>query len=177
MARTEQAPEAASAPAEKYLSLNQLSQQTNLPRAFLKREADEGRLPYIKAGHSQMFPLARVLAALAELASQPKPPKKKMTKKEKLRLAKLRKARIKFAIEAGDRLSKRLGLSAIRHDHLGPSWWDTLIKAWKAEAEEARKKGLYTQRNSYDATYNMLDLYTDHYRATTTAPSVAPTRA
>ena len=49
-----------------YINLTQLSAATRLPAAWLKREADAGRLPCIRAGRMRMFDLAAVLAALAE---------------------------------------------------------------------------------------------------------------
>lgn len=48
------------------LTLNQLSEQTGLPVAWLRREADTGRLPCIRAGRRRMFDLDAVLKALAE---------------------------------------------------------------------------------------------------------------
>ncbi len=50
----------------KLLTLNQLAERTGLPAAWLKREADAGRLPCIRAGRLRMFDLAAVLNALAE---------------------------------------------------------------------------------------------------------------
>ncbi len=50
----------------KLLTLNQLSERTGLPAAWLRREADAGRLPCIRAGRLRMFDLAAVLTALAE---------------------------------------------------------------------------------------------------------------
>lgn len=50
----------------KLLTLNQLSERTGLPAAWLRREADAGRLPCIRAGRLRMFDLAAVLKALAE---------------------------------------------------------------------------------------------------------------
>jgi hypothetical protein len=37
-----------------------------LPAAWLKREADAGRLPHIRAGRLRMFNLAAVMQALAD---------------------------------------------------------------------------------------------------------------
>jgi hypothetical protein len=48
------------------LTLNQLSEHTGLPAAWLKREADAGRLPCIRAGRRRMFDLAAVLKMLAQ---------------------------------------------------------------------------------------------------------------
>lgn len=50
----------------KLLTLNQLSERTGLPAAWLRREADAGRLPCIRAGRLRMFDLDAVLKALAE---------------------------------------------------------------------------------------------------------------
>ena len=50
----------------KLLTLNQLSERTGLPAAWLRREADAGRLLCIRAGRLRMFDLAAVLKALAE---------------------------------------------------------------------------------------------------------------
>lgn len=51
---------------EKLLSLNQLSDHTGLPAAWLRREADAGRIPCIRAGRRRMFNTAAVLKVLAE---------------------------------------------------------------------------------------------------------------
>jgi excisionase family DNA binding protein len=50
----------------KLLTLNQLAERTGLPLAWLRREADAGRLPCIRAGRLRMFDLAAVLKVLAE---------------------------------------------------------------------------------------------------------------
>lgn len=50
----------------KLLTLHKLAERTGLPAAWLKREADAGRLPCIRAGRLRMFDLAAVLKALAE---------------------------------------------------------------------------------------------------------------
>jgi hypothetical protein len=50
----------------KLLTLNRLSERTGLPTAWLRREADAGHLPCIRAGRLRMFDLAAVLKALAE---------------------------------------------------------------------------------------------------------------
>lgn len=50
----------------KLLTLHCLAERTGLPVAWLKREADAGRLPCIRAGRMRMFDLAAVLKALAE---------------------------------------------------------------------------------------------------------------
>ena len=50
----------------KLLTLHRLAERTGLPVAWLRREADEGRLPCIRAGRRRMFDLAAVLKALVE---------------------------------------------------------------------------------------------------------------
>jgi excisionase family DNA binding protein len=50
----------------KYLRLEELADATRLPAAWLKREADAGRLPHIRAGRLRMFNLAAVMQALAD---------------------------------------------------------------------------------------------------------------
>lgn len=50
----------------KLLTLHRLAEQTGLPTAWLKREADAGRLPCIRAGRLRMFDLDAVLKALAD---------------------------------------------------------------------------------------------------------------
>lgn len=51
---------------KKYLRVEELARVTRLPAAWLKREADAGRLPCIRAGQRRMFSLAAVLKALAD---------------------------------------------------------------------------------------------------------------
>lgn len=50
----------------KLISLNRLAERTGLPVAWLRREADAGRLPCIRAGRLRMFDLAEVLRTLTE---------------------------------------------------------------------------------------------------------------
>jgi hypothetical protein len=50
----------------KLLTLHKLAERTGLPAAWLRREADAGRLPCIRAGRLRMFDLAAVLKALAD---------------------------------------------------------------------------------------------------------------
>lgn len=50
----------------KLLTLNQLSERTGLPAAWLRREADAGRLPCIRAGRLRLFDLAAVLKSLSD---------------------------------------------------------------------------------------------------------------
>ncbi len=50
--------------ATKLLTLNELAEHTGLPAAWLKREADAGRLPCIRAGRRRMFDLVAVMSAL-----------------------------------------------------------------------------------------------------------------
>jgi len=47
-----------------YLRLSQLAHATRLPAAWLKREADAGRLPCVRAGRRLMFNLDAVVRAL-----------------------------------------------------------------------------------------------------------------
>lgn len=48
-----------------YIKLKELARSTRLPAAWLRREADEGRLPCIKAGRIRMFDPEAVKAALS----------------------------------------------------------------------------------------------------------------
>ena len=50
----------------KLITVDRLSEHTGLPAAWLKREADAGRLPCIRAGRRRMFDLAAVLKRLAD---------------------------------------------------------------------------------------------------------------
>lgn len=50
----------------KYLRVQELARATRLPEAWLRREADAGRLPCIRAGRRRMFDLTAVLKSLAE---------------------------------------------------------------------------------------------------------------
>ena len=50
----------------KYIRLKELARATRLPIAWLRREAEAGRLPCIRAGRPRMFDLAAVLKALAD---------------------------------------------------------------------------------------------------------------
>jgi len=49
-----------------FLKLSELSRETRLPAAWLRREADAGRLPCIRVGRRRMFELEAVLSALAD---------------------------------------------------------------------------------------------------------------
>ncbi len=49
-----------------YIRLDELARTTRLPAAWLKREADAGRLPVIRAGKMRLFDVSLVLRALAE---------------------------------------------------------------------------------------------------------------
>ncbi len=49
-----------------YIRLEALAKATRLPAAWLRREADAGRLPCIRAGRRRMFDLIAVQKALAE---------------------------------------------------------------------------------------------------------------
>ena len=50
----------------KLLTLNELSERTGLPAAWLRREAEARRLPCIHAGRRWMFDLSAVMKGLAE---------------------------------------------------------------------------------------------------------------
>ncbi len=49
-----------------YLRLDELARATRLPITWLRREADAGRLPCIRAGRQRMFDLGAVRQALAD---------------------------------------------------------------------------------------------------------------
>ena len=49
----------------KLLSLSELAERTGLPLAWLRREADEGRLPCLRVGKRRMFDPERVRRDLA----------------------------------------------------------------------------------------------------------------
>ena len=55
---------------EPFITVAELSERTGLPIAWLKREAEAGRLPCIHAGQRIRFDFALVLIALSE--RQPK---------------------------------------------------------------------------------------------------------
>jgi hypothetical protein len=48
----------------KLLSLNQTAELTGLPAAWLKREADGGRIPCVRAGRFRRFDVKAVMLAL-----------------------------------------------------------------------------------------------------------------
>ena len=48
------------------VSLNELADRTGLPAAWLKRDAEAGRIPSISVGRRRFFDLVAVLKALAE---------------------------------------------------------------------------------------------------------------
>lgn len=50
----------------KLLTVHELAEQTGLPAAWLRREADAGRLPCIRAGRLRVFDFKAVMKALAE---------------------------------------------------------------------------------------------------------------
>jgi len=50
----------------KLLTVHELAERTGIPAAWLRREADAGRLPCIRAGRLRVFDLEAVLKALAE---------------------------------------------------------------------------------------------------------------
>lgn len=55
----------------KFVRIETLARETNLPRLWLKQEADAGRLPHVLVGRSRMFNLDLVLKALAERSTMP----------------------------------------------------------------------------------------------------------
>jgi hypothetical protein len=50
----------------KLIGLHELSERTGIPVAWLRREADAGRIPHLLAGRRRLFDLAVVMKALAE---------------------------------------------------------------------------------------------------------------
>lgn len=58
----------------KFVRIEFLARETNLPRLWLKQEADAGRLPHIRVGPSRMFNVEQVLKVLAERAAMPTQP-------------------------------------------------------------------------------------------------------
>jgi hypothetical protein len=55
---------------EKYISISLLAQETGLPKALLKRYADNGKIPALKTSRRLMFRLSAVQAALDKLANK-----------------------------------------------------------------------------------------------------------
>lgn len=51
---------------QKLLSLHELSERTGLPVAWLKREADAGRLPCVRAGRRMFFDAEAVRQVLVD---------------------------------------------------------------------------------------------------------------
>jgi hypothetical protein len=50
----------------RFVSINELADRTGLPAAWLKREAEEARIPSTKVGRRRFFDTAAVLKALAD---------------------------------------------------------------------------------------------------------------
>jgi hypothetical protein len=50
----------------RYIDLSALARTLGLSATWLKREADAGRIPCLRAGRRRMFDLAAVLKVLAE---------------------------------------------------------------------------------------------------------------
>jgi hypothetical protein len=48
----------------KFLLLNAIAHRTGIPAAWLKREADAGRIPCVRAGRRRFFDIAAVRAAI-----------------------------------------------------------------------------------------------------------------
>ena len=55
---------------EKYISLGLLAQETGLPKAFLKRYAENREIPALKTPKQLMFRLSAVQTALDKIASK-----------------------------------------------------------------------------------------------------------
>ncbi len=53
-----------------FIRLEQLARETQIPAAWLKREADKGRIPCIRAGRRRMFNLLAVLKVLTDRQSK-----------------------------------------------------------------------------------------------------------
>jgi len=53
---------------EKYISLGLLAQETGLPKALLKRYAENGKIPALKTPKQLMFRLSAVQTALDKIA-------------------------------------------------------------------------------------------------------------
>jgi len=50
----------------RYIRLEQLANETQLPLSWLRREADSGRLPCLRTGRARWFDLDAVLRALSQ---------------------------------------------------------------------------------------------------------------
>jgi hypothetical protein len=50
----------------KLIGLHELSERTGIPVAWLRREADAGRLPHLLAGRRRLFDLSVVMKTLAD---------------------------------------------------------------------------------------------------------------
>lgn len=50
----------------RYQTLGELARQLRLPAAWLRREADAGRIPCLRAGKARMFDIDAVREALIE---------------------------------------------------------------------------------------------------------------
>jgi hypothetical protein len=57
-------------PSTRFVQITQLSRTIGLPAAWIRREADAGRLPCIRAGRLRMFDTEAVLRVLAERQSK-----------------------------------------------------------------------------------------------------------
>lgn len=55
---------------KKLNTLGELSERMNIPMAWLRREADAGRIPCLRAGRRRLFNPEAVERALAEKAAQ-----------------------------------------------------------------------------------------------------------
>jgi len=56
--------------AEQLISLPALAKELNLPKSWLKSEADAGRLPHLKVGKRYRFNHAVIIRILAERAGR-----------------------------------------------------------------------------------------------------------
>jgi excisionase family DNA binding protein len=54
----------------KLVGLQELSERIGVPVAWLRREADAGRLPHLRVGRRRLFDLAVVSQVLAERATR-----------------------------------------------------------------------------------------------------------
>lgn len=55
---------------QRYISMRQLSRELGLPLAWVKSEAEAGRIPFLPVGKRKMFDSGAVRLALRERATQ-----------------------------------------------------------------------------------------------------------
>lgn len=129
-----------------YITTGALSDRTGLPMAWLRREAEAGRIPSLLVGRSRRFLLDSVLSALSKMENEKRErPESKRQNPEETRLKKM--ARAAFAREASLRIDTLVS-GAVRKGRRPSD--DEIRELWKAEAEEAKRRGLYSK-----TTYNM----------------------